>query len=88
MTALICATQADKAHSHPSFSSIKLWLHTDASVFHSVSKDHTANSLTPRLCIVVKALRRKTNEGPKFDKDNTVFRDWHPPTEKDLQKML
>jgi len=33
--------------------------------------------------IVVKKLARKENEAAQFDRNQTVFKDWKPPTDKD-----
>ena len=37
---------------------------------------------------VAKQLKKKENEEVVFDKNLTVFKDWKPPTEKDLQAMF
>ena len=41
-----------------------------------------------RIPLFVKALRRKTADGDKFNRDLTVFKDWKTPTEKDFKGML
>ncbi len=33
-------------------------------------------------------MARKANDENKFNRNLTVFKDWKPPSEKDLQKML
>lgn len=37
---------------------------------------------------VVKQLRKKDNEANKFDRNQTVFKDWRAPSDKDLEKMV
>lgn len=41
-----------------------------------------------RVPLIVKQLARKTNEENKFNKNNTVFKDWRTPTDKDFDKMI